>query len=203
MNDSYRRVIAVCHQIDVGPCAQDSVCIVEHRVYRMCCRTIPSLYRSDCRARRVLPPFFRNYTSWIKIIEAALGGTPDQVVLNWHPAFSRPAAMRYTASNPELHAWLNKWNSGKPYHEQVRPFGFLVSFTPRTGIFAPITLDSVVESSERGRPRKHKLAPIAPFNKVNPASKEGLNNRRDFGPAAHNTEKTALLMRIQPASRSS
>jgi hypothetical protein len=46
---------------------------------------------------------------WIKIIQAALDGTPDRVTLNWHAAFSKPAALRYSASSPQLLAWLDKW----------------------------------------------------------------------------------------------
>jgi len=34
---------------------------------------------------------------WLKIIEAALDGHPDQVARDWHPALSQPAAQRYCA----------------------------------------------------------------------------------------------------------
>jgi hypothetical protein len=71
---------------------------------------------------------------WIKIIQAALDGTPDPVVLDWRPALSSPAASRYSASSPQLIAWLDSWNEGKPYEQQIRPFGFLLSFMARTGV---------------------------------------------------------------------
>jgi hypothetical protein len=104
------------------------------------------------------------YDLWYKIIEAALLGRPDNVPLDWHPAFQTPAAIRYTASSPQLLNWVAHWNDGKPYAEQIRPFGFLLAFMPRTGPFAPLT-ETLVEASTRGRPSTHgDLAPIAPYD---------------------------------------
>jgi hypothetical protein len=103
---------------------------------------------------------------WLQIIQAALDGHPDQVSLDWHPALSQPAAQRYSASSPHLLAWLDSWNADKPYDEQVRPFGFLLSYTARTGVFAePPELEaSVVDDPKRGRPPKAEdLKPIAPY----------------------------------------
>jgi hypothetical protein len=101
---------------------------------------------------------------WIKIIQAAVDGHPDQVPLDWHPSFSLPAAMRYSASSPQLLTWLDQWNAGKPYNEQIRPFGFMLSYAARTGTFAQFPETSVVDSPRRGRPRKDGVSkPIAPF----------------------------------------
>ena len=101
---------------------------------------------------------------WIKIIQAAIEGHPDQVLLDWHPALSRPAAMRYAASSPALLNWVARWNEGRPYQEQIRPFGFLVPFTAKMGVFAPFAA-TVVEVVNRGRPLRDQLpAPIAPFD---------------------------------------
>ena len=102
---------------------------------------------------------------WIKIIQAALDGTPDQVALDWHPALSRPAASRYSASTPALLKWLAKWNEGEPYRDQVRPFGFLLSYTARTGVFAPCDDGTLVDTVKAGRPRKRaEPKPIAPYD---------------------------------------
>lgn len=104
---------------------------------------------------------------WIKIIQAALYGKPDQVILDWHPALLNPAASRYTASSPQMLSWLDSWNEGKEYQEQIRPFGFLLSFMARTGVFEP-PLDSeasFVAVPKRGRPKKKgNCKPIAPFS---------------------------------------
>jgi hypothetical protein len=101
---------------------------------------------------------------WIKIIQAAVDGHPDQVPLDWHPSFSLPAAMRYSASSPQLLTWLDQWNAGKPYNERIRPFGFMLSYAARTGMFGQFPEMSVVDSPRRGRPRKDGVSkPIAPF----------------------------------------
>ena len=104
------------------------------------------------------------YDLWYKILEAAISDKPDRVPLDWHPALHNPAAIRYTASSPQLLAWLDKWNAGKPYHEQIRPFGFLLSFMPRTNVFEPLPVTEVQET-HRGRPPKQEIVtPIAPYD---------------------------------------
>src|SRR5450631_4507619 len=72
--------------------------------------------------------------------------------------------MRYSASSPQLLAWLDQWNAGKSYDEQIRPFGFMLSYTARTGIFAQSHEASIVDSPTRGRPRQNCVPkPIAPY----------------------------------------
>jgi hypothetical protein len=101
---------------------------------------------------------------WVQIVQAAIDGNPDRVAIDWHPALSQPAALRYTASSPALLAWMKRWNDGKPYEQQIRPFGFLLVFMPRTGLFAEPEVVAV-DGPKRGRPRKSsKLRPIAPYN---------------------------------------
>jgi hypothetical protein len=56
--------------------------------------------------------------------------------------------MRYSASSPQLLAWLDQWNAGKSYDEQIRPFGFMLSYTARTGIFAQSHEASIVDSPD-------------------------------------------------------
>ena len=101
---------------------------------------------------------------WIKIIEAALNGNPDQVPLDWHPALQKPALSRYGATSPELLAWMRHWNEGKPYNQQIRPFGFLVAPMARKDIFAAMAEPELVDPTKRGRPTKAAdPKPIAPF----------------------------------------
>jgi hypothetical protein len=104
------------------------------------------------------------YDVWYKIVEAALNGDPDGVRLDWHPAFQRPAAIRYSASSPQLLSWVARWNQGRPYEEQIRPFGFLLAFMPKAGVSAPFA-ETLVDNPGRGRPpRTETLAPIAPYD---------------------------------------
>lgn len=105
---------------------------------------------------------------WIQIIQAALTGKPDQVILDWHPGLMSPAASRYTASSPQMLSWLDSWNEGKEYKEQIHPFGFLLSFTARKGVSepSPFLEESMLETPKRGRPKKKaNCKPIAPYSR--------------------------------------
>lgn len=74
--------------------------------------------------------------------------------------------MRYSASSPQLLTWLDPWNAGKPYEEQIRPFGFLLAYTARTGVFTPQRESALVDNPTRGRPLKdHTPKPIAPYSR--------------------------------------
>ncbi len=101
---------------------------------------------------------------WIKIIEAALAGHPDQVSYDWHPALQKPALSRYSATSPDLLGWMKHWNEGKPYSQQIRPFGFLVAPMAKKGLLAEPSEAELVDPSKRGRPAKAAdPKPIAPF----------------------------------------
>lgn len=65
---------------------------------------------------------------WHRIVEAALGGTPEQVRLDDLPGLEKPAVSRYAATTPKLLRWFSRHNGGKPYRDQVKPFGFLLAY---------------------------------------------------------------------------
>jgi hypothetical protein len=70
------------------------------------------------------------YDFWYRIVEAALSDTPEQVYLDDLPKFQEPAVSRYAATTPNLLRWFKDHNRGKPYPEQVKPFGFLLAYQP-------------------------------------------------------------------------
>lgn len=99
---------------------------------------------------------------WVQIIRAHLEGHPDQVDLSYHPALSQPAASRYSATTPDLLRWFRRYNEGRPYHEQVRPFGFMLVFQARH----EEVLSEYIGKRPRGRPKKRReLKPIACFER--------------------------------------
>ncbi len=65
---------------------------------------------------------------WYRIVSAALDRHPDQVPLGDLPGFALPSVSRYGATTPSLLRWFKSFNHGKPYREQVRPFGFMLAF---------------------------------------------------------------------------
>jgi hypothetical protein len=68
------------------------------------------------------------YDVWYRIATSALYGHPEQVRLDDLPGIRGPAVSRYAATTPDLLRWFKGFNRGKPYREQVRPFGFLLAF---------------------------------------------------------------------------
>lgn len=121
------------------------------------------------------------YDFWFQIIRAAIAGHPNHVLRNYHPNLELPAIMRYGATSPALLRWMRHFNAEKPYREQVKPFGFLISLPPRIGAFARELKYELVETIRRGRPCKNKAPkPIAQFEK-DPAKAAALAFDRETG----------------------
>lgn len=70
------------------------------------------------------------YCLWVCILRAVLAGHPDQPDFSVLPNFDRPAVTQYSATTPRLLDGFESYNQGKPYAEQVRPFGFMLMFQP-------------------------------------------------------------------------
>lgn len=99
---------------------------------------------------------------WHQMVSAALAGHPDQVSRDFHPAMKEPARSRYAATSPDLLRWFKSYNANRGYRDQVRPFGFLLSYSVGAMDFS----ETFVGPSKRGRPRKaNPIKPIAPFEK--------------------------------------
>lgn len=103
---------------------------------------------------------------WHRIIRAAYSDAPNRVCLDYHPALSQPCTSRYGATSPHLLKWVDRWNAGKPYSEQIKPFGFLTSFTAKSGPLAGGGLAQLVDPTRNERPCKTDIPrPIAPFER--------------------------------------
>ena len=68
---------------------------------------------------------------WHCIVESGLSDKPEQVNLTSMQGLDKPAVSRYAATTPDLLRWFERFNDGKPYSEQVRPFGFMHSYQSR------------------------------------------------------------------------
>lgn len=122
------------------------------------------------------------YDFWYHVIQAALAGKPNQVSRNFHPAFEQPAMLRYGATSPAMLRWMKVFNAGKPYVDQVKPYGFMVGFLPRAGgAFAEEWHAQLVEEVKAGAPPKEKsVRPIASFDR-DPAKAVAKAFDRDTG----------------------
>ncbi|MBB6427424.1 hypothetical protein [Sphingopyxis sp. JAI128] len=99
---------------------------------------------------------------WHQIVSAALAGHPDQVARDFHSAMKEPARSRYAATSPDLLRWFKSYNVNRDYRDQVRPFGFMLSY----GVGPMACSEAIAATSKRGRPKKiAPVKPIAPFEK--------------------------------------
>lgn len=102
------------------------------------------------------------YDLWYFIVVAAIEDHPNEVQRGYHSALLKPAIQRYGASSPALLSWMKRFNKGKSYAEQTKPFGFLVA--PLAKVLAPKSQEVILKPVRRGRPLKVKTPkPIAPF----------------------------------------
>ena len=97
---------------------------------------------------------------WKQIVTAALGNKPRQVDYAFQPEMLRPAHSRYSATRPAVLNWFKRYNDGRSYAEQVKPFNFLLTFFARRQ--EDIATDDLTH--EWG-PKLEKLRPVAPFEK--------------------------------------
>jgi hypothetical protein len=100
---------------------------------------------------------------WFEIISAGLGPKPDMPRLDFHLAMNAPAVSRYAATAPELLSWFKIYNANRPYRDQVKPFGFLLSLSAKRAL---ASREVIAPQARKGRPRKvAPVKPIAPFSK--------------------------------------
>jgi hypothetical protein len=120
------------------------------------------------------------YDLWIHIIKAALNGHPNRVGLDYHSALSKPALMRYGATSPALLRWVKAFNEGKPFSEQIKPFGFMVAPVAKgASDLEPET--ELMRDIPRGRPQVYsRPKPVAPFER-DPAKAAACTFDRETG----------------------
>ena len=124
---------------------------------------------------------------WHHIVIAVLGDKPDQVRLDYHPALRNPAISRYSATSPELLGWFKRYNATRPYRDQVKPFGFLLSMTEAFGFGG----ERVVAAPRRGRRKRvGKVRPIAPFDTAQAVALASAFDRDTGKPVAASALKT-------------
>ena len=97
---------------------------------------------------------------WHQIVSAALAGRPDQVRLDYHPALSKTALSRYSATTPGLLRWFSTYNRDRLYRDQIKPFGFLLSMMQGMDLG-----ECIAEPSKGRRKKPDRSKPVAPFDR--------------------------------------
>jgi hypothetical protein len=97
---------------------------------------------------------------WKQIISAALRDKPREVDYAFRREMLRPAHSRYGSTRPAVLNWFKRYNEGRPYAEQVKPFNFLLTFfTHRQEDIASEDLTHEFD------PKLDKIRPVAPYEK--------------------------------------
>jgi hypothetical protein len=99
---------------------------------------------------------------WLALIEHAQSGKGGPADFSCLDGFNNPALIRHSVTTPDLQHGFDEYNAGKPYHRQVRPFGFMVMFQQED------LTDSADRTSAGKRSRQrapNALRIIAPFNR--------------------------------------
>jgi hypothetical protein len=97
---------------------------------------------------------------WKAIIVAAVSDYPKQVDYAYRPEMNEPARSQYSATRPAVLNWFRRFNEGRPYSEQVKPFNFMLSF------YARRQEDLVTADAERVWDETLKdLRPVAPYTR--------------------------------------
>jgi hypothetical protein len=97
---------------------------------------------------------------WKQIVFAALSDSPGKVEYAFRREMQLPARSRYSATRPAVLNWFKRYNEGRPYAEQVKPFNFLLTF------FLRRQEDLTTEDATHGfDPKLDEIRPVAPYEK--------------------------------------
>jgi hypothetical protein len=95
---------------------------------------------------------------WKHIIAAALIDKPSEVDYAYRREMLKPARSRYSATRPAVLNWFKRYNDGRPYPEQVKPFNFLLTFFPRRQ--EDLTTE---DPTHEWDPKFEQMRPVAPY----------------------------------------
>ena len=97
---------------------------------------------------------------WKQIVTAALSDKPREVDYAFRREMLRPVHSRYSATRPAVLDWFKRYNEGRPYAEQVKPFNFMLTF------FARRQEDlTTADPTHEWVPKFEDMRPVAPYEK--------------------------------------
>jgi hypothetical protein len=99
---------------------------------------------------------------WKQIISAALSDRPREVDYAFRREMLRPSHSRYGSTRPAVLNWFKRYNEGRPYAEQVKPFNFLLTFFTRRQ--EDIASEDPTHEFD---PKLDEIRPVAPYEKDN------------------------------------
>jgi hypothetical protein len=97
---------------------------------------------------------------WKQIISVALSERPDEVNYAFRREMQSPTRSRYGATRPAVLNWFKRFNEGRSYAEQVKPFNFLLTFFTRRQ--EDIASEYITHEFD---PKLDEIRPVAPYEK--------------------------------------
>ena len=91
---------------------------------------------------------------------AALSDKPREVDYAFRREMMKPARSRYGATRPAVLDWFKRYNEGRPYAEQVKPFNFLLDL-----LRPPPRGHCDRRPDARMDPKLEAMRPVAPYEK--------------------------------------
>jgi hypothetical protein len=139
---------------------------------------------------------------WRDIVVAALRGEPQPVPFATRDQLKIPAASRYSATTPIILGWFRRYNEGRPYAEQIRPFGFLTWFhakRPEEHFWQEGT------DTEDWDPRARAPKPVAPYDRDISKAADQARDRETWEPVPRSWlrtyEEALRLYHIHPETK--
>jgi hypothetical protein len=132
--------------------------------------------------------------AWRDIVTAALRGETQPVPFARREGLNLPAASRYSATTPIILGWFRRYNEGRPYVEQIRPFGFLTWFHAKRPEehFWQEGADSAVWD-----PRARAPKPVAPYDTDISKAADNAHDRETWEPVPRSWLRTyAVALRL-------
>jgi hypothetical protein len=102
-----------------------------------------------------------HYDAWFAILSSALDGKAHHVKFDYHSNLLKPTVSRYNATSPDILSWVDPYNAGKSYADQIKPCGFLYLLHPSTFASHP---DAMADPLVTKGKAKRDQFPIAPFD---------------------------------------
>lgn len=122
---------------------------------------------------------------WLTLLEHELAGKRGQPNLSRLQGFEKAAVTRFAVTTPELWHSFDSYNKEKPYHEQVRPFGFMLSFQLKEN--SAELMDDIGPRRKQTRRQSSMIHVLAPFDR-DPAKAARKAFDRDTGKAVTPTQ---------------
>jgi hypothetical protein len=92
------------------------------------------------------------HDAWHAILAHELSSNSQRIRFDYHPALKQPCLSKFSATSPAMLRWMDHYNEGLDYADQVKPFGLLYLLHAKKW--------------RSHLPSKETIHPLAPFHPI-------------------------------------